>query len=355
MALKPEAVSTASIPHKGAEGMAYSYGWARGVVLSASFAAGLLSPAMANAADTLRLTLPSKMFLNVIEFVAQDKGFYKDQELEVEFTHIADSSVPVRTLIAGSADVIEAGMSETLVAAAKGAEVKTIGAVHSGLHYAFWVRPESGVEKIEDLPGKNVAISSPGSLPHVVTLALLHKAGVPEAEIETINWVSFKGSSARLNALIAGTVDATVASFSPEIERSGDAKLLSIVGKELPDYVMIPWDTSVDMIENRRDVLKRFIKAELLATRFVFENKDEALAVAKDHFDYSDEDLDAFYKFYTEGGIWDPNGLIGDKAAEYMQQLNVDTGLQSEVLPAERVVDQSITREVLEDIGRYER
>ncbi|MCF1505253.1 ABC transporter substrate-binding protein [Afifella sp. H1R] len=335
--------------------MKYTLGWARSFALSATLAAGFMGATAANAADTVRLTLPAKMFLNLVEFVAQDKGFYTDQDLDVEFTHIADSSVPIRTLIAGSTDIIEAGMSETLVAAAKGAKVKTVGGVHNGLHYAFWVRPGAGVESIKDLPGKNVAISSPGSLPHVVTLALLHKAGVTDEQIDTINWVSFKGSSARLNAVISGSVDATVASFSPEVERSGKAELLSIVGKDLPDYVMIPWDTSDDMIENRRDILKRFIKAELLAARFVFDNKDEALAVAKQHFDYSDEDLDAFYKFYTEGGIWDPNGLISDNAAEYMQQLNVDTGLQAEVLPADRVVDQSVTQEVLEDIGRYER
>lgn len=309
----------------------------------------------AMSADAVKVALPSKMFLNVVEFVAQERGFYEAEDLEVEFTHIADSSIPVRTLIAGDMDIIQAGMAETLVAIGRGAELKTVGGVHNGLHYAFWTRPGSGIETIADLPGKNVAISSPGSLPHVVTLALLQKEGVPQSEIDKINWVAIQGSSARINGVITGAVDATVASYSPEVERSGDANLLKIVGPELPDYVMIPFDTTDRMIEERRDVLRRFIKAQLLATRFVLENKDETLAVAKGHFDYTDEDLNAFYRFYVDGRIWNPNGNITANAATYMQKLNVDTGLQDEVLPVEDVLDTSIVDEVIAEIGAYEK
>ncbi|MEF2550911.1 ABC transporter substrate-binding protein [Aurantimonas sp. A2-1-M11] len=322
-------------------------------LLALALATAPITAAMS--ADAVKVALPSKMFLNVVEFVAQEKGFYEAEDLEVEFTHIADSSIPVRTLIAGDMDIIQAGMAETLVATGRGAELKTVGGVHNGLHYAFWTRPGSGIETIADLPGKNVAISSPGSLPHVVTLALLQKEGVPQSKIDKINWVSIQGSSARINGIIVGAVDATVASYSPEVERSGDANLLKIVGPELPDYIMIPFDTTDRMIEERRDVLKRFIKAQLLATRFVLENKDETLAVAKGHFDYTDEDLDAFYKFYVDGRIWNPNGNISADAATYMQQLNVDTGLQDEVLPVEEVLDTSIVDEVIAEIGTYEK
>ena len=326
------------------------------VAFAAALAAGVgvLSPVASHAADKISVALPSEMFLNLVEFVAQDKGFYEDEDLDVSFEHIADSSIPIRSLISGNVDVIEAGMSETLIAAGKGAEVKTIGAVHPGLHYAFWTRADAGIESIEDLPGKKVAVSSPGSLPHVVILALLRQAGVPEEEIDTIQWVAVQGSSARRNAVLAGTVDATVASYSPEADREESIEMMSVVGEALPNYIMLPWDVRTSSIEEDRDLLKRFVKAELLAARFILDNKEEALEVAKQYFDYSDEDLEAFYEFYS-GGIWDPNGLIPEEAATYMQELNVEAGMQDEVLPVEQVLDQSITEEVLEEIGRYEK
>ncbi|MCF3934929.1 ABC transporter substrate-binding protein [Acuticoccus sp. M5D2P5] len=323
------------------------------LAIAATIAAAGLTAPVAQAADRLSVALPAKMFVSLPEFVAQDKGFYADQGLDVSFDHIADSSIPIRSLISGSSDVIEAGMAETLIAVGKGAEVRTIGGIATGLHYALWVRPDSGISSIEDFPGKNIAVSSPGSLPHVVILALLRQAGVPEAEIDTINWVAVSGSSARRNAILAGTVDATVASYSPQADRAEGIDLMSVVGEALPNYVMLPWDVSVKSIETRRDVLKRFITAELLATRFIFENEAEALEIAKAHFDFSDEDLAAFYDFYT-GGIWNPDGLVSDEAATYMQELNVAAGMQPEVLPVEAVLDQSILLEVLDEIGRFE-
>jgi ABC-type nitrate/sulfonate/bicarbonate transport system substrate-binding protein len=126
------------------------------------------------------------------------------------------------------------------------------------------------------------------------------------------------------------------------------------VGKELPNYIMLSMDTTDSNIADRRDTLKKFITAELLATRFVLDNKEEALETAKEHFDYSKEDLDAFYQFYVDGEIWNPNGLIDEEAVKYMQQLNVDSGMQDKVHPVDQVLDQSIVREVLKEIGRYE-
>lgn len=326
---------------------------ARRAACAAGVALAGLSAAPATAQDSLDLALPSKMFLNLVELVAQDEGFYEDENLDVSISHIADSSVPVRSLISGDSDIIEAGMAETLIARGRGAEVKTIGSIHTGLHYALWTREGSGIEGIEDFRGKNIAVSSLGSLPHVVILALLERGGVEQSEIDTINWVSVRGSSARRNAILAGTVDATVASYSPQAERAEGINLLAVVGPELPDYVMIPWDTTISHIENERDLLYRFIKAEILALRHILDNKEQVLDVAANHFDYTKEDLDAFYEFYANN-IWDPNGLINEDAAMYMQELNVSSGMQDEVLPVEQVLDQSITREVLDEIGRYE-
>lgn len=325
------------------------------VLLSAGILLAPVQPNPAHAADELRVGMPAKMFLNLVELVAQDKGFYERENLDVELVHIADSSVPVRALIAGELDVTQTGMSETLIAIGRGAELKTIGGVNTGLHYAFWVNSNAGIETVEDLPGKNVAISSPGSLPHVVILALLNNAGVSQEKIDEINWISVSGSSARRQAIIAGTVDATVASYNPKAERDPNAKVLFVVPEKLHDYVMTPWDTRDDVLAEHPDLLKRFMKAELLATRWLFENKAEALDVAAQHFDYTPEDMDAFYTFYRDGGIWDPNGGVSAEQAVYMQEVNVQNEMQDDVLPVEQVLDTSLLEEVLEEIGVYEK
>lgn len=323
----------------------------KAALLAGAFTLGMSTTVAA--ADQVSLVLPAKMFLNLPEFVAQERGIYDKHDLDVEFTHIADSSIPVRSLIAGQADIISAGMSETLAAIDKGADLRTIGGIGNGLHYGFWINTDAGIEDVTDLPGKKIGISSPGSLPHVVVTALMRQAGLSQEQIDQVEWVSLRGSSARINGVVNGTIDATVASYDPKAVKTPAADILFTVSQKLPQYVMTPFDVRAETIEESRDMLKRFLQAELEATRWVFDNEAEAIEIAKEHFDYSDEELAEFYDFYTEGGVWHPNGMITPEQATYMQEVNVEGGLQNQVHPADQVLDTSILQEVLQEIGEY--
>jgi NitT/TauT family transport system substrate-binding protein len=322
-------------------------------LLAGAFTLGL--SAAAYATDQVKLALPAKMFVSLPEYVAKERGIYDKHGLDVEFVHIADSSIPVRSLIAGGADITATGMSETLAAIDKGADLHTIGGIANGLHYGFWVNTMSGVKDVTDLPGKKVGISSPGSLPHVVITALMRQAGMTKEQIDQVQWVSLKGSAARVNGIVAGTIDATVSAYDPKAVKTPEADILFTVSNKIPNYVMTPFDVRAETIKEKRDMLKRFLKAELEATRWVFDNEKEALAIAKKHFDYSDEELAEFYDFYTEGGVWKPNGMVTPEQAKYMQELNVEGGLQREVHPAEKVLNTTILQEVLQEVGEYKK
>jgi NitT/TauT family transport system substrate-binding protein len=324
-------------------------------LLAAAVLAGLSLSGGAQAADAIKLGMPAKMFLNLPEYVAQDEGIFKKHGLEIEFVQIADSAIPVRALISDSLQISEAGMAETLAAIDKGGKLRSIGGIHTGLHYAFWVNKAAGIKDVTDLKGKQVGISSPGSLPHVVIIALMRQAGMSDADIGTVRWVAMKGTPARINGVIAGTIDATVAGFDPKAAKAPTAEMLFVVSKKLPDYVMIPWDVREDTLKEKPDMIKRFVKAELEATRWVFDNKAKALAIAKKHFDYSPEELEEFYAFYVDGGVWNPDGMVSAAQAKYMQELNVEGKLQRQVLPADQVLDTRIVQQVLTEIGPYKK
>ena len=321
----------------------------------ASFLSGLLltCSTSAFAVDKLRLALPAKMFVSLPEYVAKERGIYEKYGLDVEFVHIADSSIPVRSLIAGDTDVISVGMSETLSAISKGAELRTIGGIANGLHYGFWVNTKSGITSVSDLPGKKVGISSPGSLPHVVITALMRQAGMKKEQIDQVQWVSLKGSSARINSIVAGSIDATVSAYDPKAVKTQDAKILFTVSNKLPNYVMLSFDVRGDTILTKRQILKSFLKAELEATRWIFNNQKEALLIGKKQFDYSDTELDDFYDFYTKGGVWKTEGRITPEEATYMQQLNIEGRMQSKIIPADKVLDMSLLDEVLAEMGPF--
>jgi NitT/TauT family transport system substrate-binding protein len=300
----------------------------------------------------LKVAMPATMFLNLPEYLAQKKGFFQEENLEVEFLNIADSSVPVKNLIAGDVDLVYTGTSETLIAAAKGAKLKVLGGVNLGLHYGFYVGANSGIKNVSDIVGKKVAISSPGSLPRVSILALLNKEGVSKKDIDKITWVPISGSSGRVQGVIAGKVDATVSSYSPEALQDPNIKMLFIVPEKLPEFVMTSLDTTDKVLAEKRDAIKRFIRADLKAVRYIMDNKKESLDIAKGFLKSDDAALQAYYDFYTKGNIWRVNGEVKPADIEFMQKLNNDNGLQDKVLPTKEVFDGSLVEEVLTEIGR---
>jgi NitT/TauT family transport system substrate-binding protein len=312
----------------------------------------LLLPGLALAQDKLRVGMPEMMFLNLPDFVANERGFYEDEGLSVELVHIADSSIPVRALIAGELDLVQTGMPETLAAIGAGADLVTIGGVHTGLHYSFYINPAAGITEFEDIKGKRLGSSGPGTLPHVVLVAMMQEAGFMQEDINSVTWVNLAGSSARRNAIVTGIIDATVAGFNPKAIAEEGIDVAFDVPGTLPNYVMTPWDTHKNVLDERPEVLKGYIRASLLATRWVLDNREEALEIAAEIFPYNEVELNAFYDFYAES-IWNPNGIVTPAQAEYMQQLNVDGGLQREVKPIETVLDTSLLNEVLEEIGEY--
>lgn len=86
----------------------------------------------ASSATKLRITLG---WINNVEFggyfIADDRGYYKEEGLEIEFlTGGANAPSPAQSLAAGNADIgLAPSMGDTVVAAQKGSDIKIIGAV----------------------------------------------------------------------------------------------------------------------------------------------------------------------------------------------------------------------------------
>ena len=135
--------------------------------------------------------------------IAKQKGFYREEGLNVR-SIVVTTGLQATALAAGELDYSTVG-GAVIRAAAKGLRVKTV--------MGWWDRPlhilvgKRGLQDIKDLKHKRVAISSIGSTPHVMVKEALKAAGMdPDHDVI---FMTMGGSSARLAALQAGTVDAT--------------------------------------------------------------------------------------------------------------------------------------------------
>ncbi|MGV6811124.1 MAG: ABC transporter substrate-binding protein [Brevirhabdus sp.] len=118
-----------------------------------------LSAGMANAADELKLQL---QWVTQAQFagyyVALDKGFYKDEDLDVTILPGGPDIAPPQVLAGGGADVMLNWMPSALAAREKGLPVVNIAQPFksSGLMLTCW--KDTGITSPQDFKGKTIGV-----------------------------------------------------------------------------------------------------------------------------------------------------------------------------------------------------
>ena len=140
-------------------------------------------------------------------WVARDRGLFKKHGLEMQFILMPRNPLAVAALLAGEIDAALVGPGHVINAASSGADIIGIASMAQKLDYRLTARPE--IKNKEDLRGKRIAISGPGSTSHLVTMLGLQGLNV-DATQARITLLTIPGTEMnRRLALETGGVDAT--------------------------------------------------------------------------------------------------------------------------------------------------
>ena len=175
------------------------------LTLAAAFAL-LAQPALA--AD--KLTLILDWFVNPDHapiIVAQEKGFFTEEGLELEVVAPADPSDPPKLVAAGQADLAITYQPQLHLQVHEGLPLKRIGTLIATPLNCLLVKADGPVQQIADLKGNKIGYSVSGVEDALVS-AMLKNAGLTLADVEMVN-VNWSLSP----ALIAGQVDATIGAY----------------------------------------------------------------------------------------------------------------------------------------------
>ena len=137
--------------------------------------------------------------------LARELGLYREEGLDVELQDHAGGAKSLQALVGGSADVVCGYYDHTIQMAAEG---RALVAFVSMLRFPGLVlvtAPASSVTTIEDLKGRVVGVTTPGSSSHMLLTFLLHRHGVP---IESVSVTGIGASATAVAAVEYGKVDA---------------------------------------------------------------------------------------------------------------------------------------------------
>src|SRR3954462_2507284 len=204
--------------------------------------------------------------------MAKARGFGERQGLSLEIMQIKADQIGLKALLAGELDSYEGGPGGAIVAAARGADVKILGCHWPGLVHGLFAR--ESIAKVEDLRGKNIAISAPGALPDLLIRAVLEKQGIAPGEVKFANMGS---DTDRYKALTVGVVDAAIVSTESLPIAPKTVKLLATGRAALPNFMRVCMISSGKALADKPDEAARFLAAEISALRYAVAHREEEI------------------------------------------------------------------------------
>ena len=204
-------------------------------------------------------------------YVAQEKGFYKEAGVEVDFQHPSVSYSALNRLMEGSSDMITTQLTQAMIAIDRGIPMAHVLQTSQKNGLVLLGRSDS-IRTIEDLRKKKVGVWKAG---------FGELAYIMDAELRLgIKWIPFLEGT---NLFISGAIDATLAMSYNEylqIRVSGhEDKIpirLSDIGYDYPEDGLY---VSLDFYRRYPERVKAFVEASRKGWEWTYEHPEEALDI----------------------------------------------------------------------------
>lgn len=237
------------------------------------------SPAFAQTAapDTVRVgKAVYSSFPFAIVDVGNDAGIWKALNLQMDITNFRGDAQVQEALAGGSLD-IGLGSGPAMVYRSKGVPAIAV-AVMAGrpLDMALVVAHGSPIKTLAGLKGKSIGVTTAGSLTDWLARQVSTDQGWGPDGVTILPLGSME---TRVNALGTGQITASVHDLTEayEIERLGKGTILSLLGdivKDFDTHIIFAQDA---MVNQKPQVLTRFLKGWFQSVAYTRKNKDAAI------------------------------------------------------------------------------
>lgn len=202
--------------------------------------------------ETKKLRFGAMSSIDIVPIViANEKGYFEEEGLELDFQLFTAAKDRDAALQAGELDGVIADEIAISIYQNSGIDMKITGATNGA--WTLVVGKDSGIEKLEDLKGKKMAISENTMIDYLSDY-IAEENGINSSDIEKI---AIPAMPARLEALRNKQVDAAIlpAPFNDTAIADGGKGLATI---DNADIMISAIGFLQDQIDNNEDAIKAF-------------------------------------------------------------------------------------------------
>jgi NitT/TauT family transport system substrate-binding protein len=244
------------------------------------FLATFAGSAMAQAPEkpVVKLGIGGKIQLPYLAVnIAQERGYFKEQGLTVEFNEFKGGSDSLKALVGGNVEFIAGAYEHTLYLQAKGENITSIALQNNSFGVVVGLTKELAAKykSPKDLAGMKMGVTAPGSSSALALSLLLSKVGLTD---DALSIIGVGAGSQAIATMKAGRLDGQ-ANFDPVITRMVlDGDLVPVVDtrtkKGLDDLYGGPFagsaiSTTPDFIKNNPKTVQAFANGMVKALRWL--------------------------------------------------------------------------------------
>jgi ABC-type nitrate/sulfonate/bicarbonate transport system substrate-binding protein len=286
-------------------------------------------------------------------YVAKDLGWFDRAGLKVEESYVAGDSNAVRGLVSGGADAASTGLLVGFQAVTEGARIKVAGSWQPKVDYQMLV--QDSIKSLRDLATARIGTASAGGLTQRIPEMLMQKHGV---NTNQASFVSLGGHEARMKAVVAGKVDASVVGmlYAARARGSKGVRVLSSVVDDFPALgftFLIVADKDLT-VPAKRQAIETYVRWGIIeGSRFIMKDPDRAAEImrARD----PETPLELIREIIREMNrlnLWGVNGGLEAEVIDFNVKLGADMGVLKRPMAPGEGVDRSLVDKALAEAGR---
>lgn len=318
-----------------------------GLALGAT-AAGLLSACSSESSDpgTVRILNTSATAAITINHMLANGKYFEKFGVNATISNLSSGNQVLAGLVSGSADItVLSGLIGVFPGIAQGMDLKVLGGTQVVSTSAlFSANPD--VKTVSDLKGKTLGSGAVGSELYDVFSALLAKYGIARSDVTFRN----VGSSAdSFKAAIAKQIDCGYGQVGDQpLATKHDTRMIATVSEQLPLWINQGAAASAKAIASKRKSLVKVLAAyaQLFSDLTKADSKDPYVKayIAAGGTQAAGA---AEWEYLNKNTAYSPTLDLPTDKVQFVQQQNVATGTQKQVLSYNSFTDLTLRTEAL--------
>ncbi len=298
------------------------------------------------AVQKVRVAEVTRSIFYAPEYVAIEKGFFKDEGLDIELTTTWGGDKTMTTLLSGGADVALVGSETSIYVHAQGSDDPVINFAQLTQTDGTFLVSREKVENFEwdQLKGSTFLGQRKGGMPQMVGEFVLKNHGIdPQNDLNLIQNIDFANIA---NAFASGTGD-YVQLFEPTasiFEQEGKGHIVASFGTESGHVPYTTFMSKDSYMKENKDAVEKFTKALYKAQQWVEENSAADIAkVIEPYFEDTELDLiETVVDRYKSQGSYATDPILDEDEWNNLQAIMDEAGELPQTVDHQTLVNTSI-------------